>query len=43
MLALWSFVVGLWNAAVSAFPLVAHTVCEIVNTGAQAAKLGGGS
>ena len=40
--AIWAFVVGVWNAAVSIFPAVAHTVCEVVKASSSAIKLGGG-
>lgn len=43
MTGIWAFVVGVWNAAVSIFPVVAHTICEVVKTSSDAVKLGGGS
>ena len=37
------FVIGLWNAILSVFPVLLHAACEITEKVTTAAKLGGGA
>ena len=43
MSAIWSFIVGIWNFAVSVAPTVLHTACQLTEQAGDAIKLGGGS
>ena len=43
MTAIWAFVVGIWNFAVSIAPTVVHTACQLTEGASKAVTLGGGS